>query len=963
MGYKVKEVRAAANGRWPDILAAFGVDRKALRDEHGPCPACGGNDRFRFDDKNGDGDWYCNQCGGPNGDGGAGDGFMLLQRVCSLELGDAINEVGKFLYLPDPENDNRPRAQTMPRNEKPAGASDAWVPMIPVPADAPPLVSGGVAMVWNPKKEGAEGYSGSKLRPAHVAEVRNIEGDLFGYVLRCEFKPGEKITPQVTYCAHRETGELRWCMIGIPPKRPLVGSELLADVADGGSVMVVEGEKKREAALRLVGGRMPVVSWIGGAKAVGLTDWTGLRGLKVIGWPDADPEGIAAMNGTSIDGNPDRDGVFQAVIAAGAAGFRWVAPPAEHLEAADGWDLDDAEAEGWDWGRLAAYIRDNIREAAPVDRQTPKAAAPEGKPTPAPIAAPAPAGAVAGPVPAANDNEPDDPNEEPEVGGGIASFVRPMGHNGGSFYYWSAGLGQIVEMAPGKHTKSGLMALAGADIWRAFFPKPKSTEFDTDAAADWMMESCRLLGVYDPRKVRGRGAWIDDERSILHLGDRLIVDGRPTDLPKLRSVYAYQANYRLRGPADTPITRAEIRQLEDLANRIRWDVPASAYLLLGWVTLAPICGALKQRPSIWITGASGSGKTTVLQKFLIPLLGDLLHYFQGAGTTEPGIRQELAGDAIPVVVDEFEQNDKRHQERVQAILELARGSYSDDGAKTAKGSSGGTANLYTVRSMFAFSSINVGIKEKADTNRIAVLSVRNPEEPETDADRERLAADWENFAAALDFITPELGRRILARTVSRLPMIRENVRVFVRAAAGILDSQRLADTYGVMMGGAWSLLHDAAATPQSAKAMLKALDWSVYTESAAENEAESVLSAMLQHVVLCDGADTRASLSLGELVKISATGHGFAGIYREDADAMLARYGLRVRAGRLFVANNSRLLARALTDTPYSINWKNYLRRIKGARSEGAIQFSTALTQRATSVPLDPIVPPEDLFE
>lgn len=961
MGYKVKEVRAAANGRWPDILAAFGVDRHALRDEHGPCPACGGNDRFRFDDKNGDGEWYCNQCGGDGG-GGAGDGFMLLQRVCSLDLGDAINEVGKFLYLPDPENDNRPRAQTMPRNEKPAAPESAWSPVLPVPAEAPALMAGKYATVWNPKKEGTEGYNGSKLRPVHVAEVRNVDGDLFGYVLRCEFGPDEKITPQVTYCVNRTTGDMRWCMMGIPPKRPLIGSEQLAGIAPGSSVMVVEGEKTRSAALDLVGGRMPVLSWIGGTKAVGLSDWSALDGLKVIAWPDADPQGIAAINGTTIDGKPDRDGVYQAATAAGAAGFRWVCPPADHLEAEDGWDLADAAAEGWDWPKLSAFIRDNIREAAPVDRHTPKAADAEGKPAPAPIAAPALSGAEAGPAHAANDNS-DDADESADAGGGIGSFVRPMGHNCGSFYYWSAGLGQIVEMPPGKHTKSGLMALAGADVWRAFFPKPKSPDFDVDGAADWMMESCRLLGVYDPRKVRGRGAWIDDGRSILHLGDRLIVDGRPTKLPKLRSVYAYQANYRLRGPSEDTITRAEINQLEDLANRIRWDVPASAYLLLGWVTLAPICGALKQRPSIWVTGASGSGKTTVLQKFLIPLLGDLLHYFQGAGTTEPGIRQELAGDAIPVVVDEFEQNDKRHQERVQAILELARGSYSDDGAKTAKGSSGGTANLYTVRSMFAFSSINVGIKEKADTNRIAVLSVRNPEEPDTDADRERLAADWENFAAALDFITPELGRKILARTVSRLPMVVENVRVFVRAAAGILDSQRLADTYGVMMGGAWSLLHDAAATPQSAKAMLKALDWSVYTESAAENEAESVLSAMLQHIVLCDGADNRASLALGELVKISVTGHGYAGIYREDADAMLARYGLRVRGGRLFIANNSRLLARALADTPYSVNWKNYLRRIKGARSEGAIMFSTALTQRATSVPLDPIVPREDLLD
>ncbi len=44
-------VRAAAQGRWPWILAGLGVDPDTLKDDHGPCPGCGGVDRFRFDDK------------------------------------------------------------------------------------------------------------------------------------------------------------------------------------------------------------------------------------------------------------------------------------------------------------------------------------------------------------------------------------------------------------------------------------------------------------------------------------------------------------------------------------------------------------------------------------------------------------------------------------------------------------------------------------------------------------------------------------------------------------------------------------------------------------------------------------------------------------------------------------------------------------------------------------------------
>ncbi|EFB2406153.1 TPA: toprim domain-containing protein, partial [Escherichia coli] len=48
---------------------------------HAPCPACGGKDRFRFDD-NGRGSFICNQCG-------AGDGLDLIKRVNNCDTTEA----------------------------------------------------------------------------------------------------------------------------------------------------------------------------------------------------------------------------------------------------------------------------------------------------------------------------------------------------------------------------------------------------------------------------------------------------------------------------------------------------------------------------------------------------------------------------------------------------------------------------------------------------------------------------------------------------------------------------------------------------------------------------------------------------------------------------------------------------------------------------------------------------------
>lgn len=58
----VSTISGAAIGRWPYILSALGI-KVPSAGHHGACPACGGKDRFRLDDKAGRGTWFCNQCG------------------------------------------------------------------------------------------------------------------------------------------------------------------------------------------------------------------------------------------------------------------------------------------------------------------------------------------------------------------------------------------------------------------------------------------------------------------------------------------------------------------------------------------------------------------------------------------------------------------------------------------------------------------------------------------------------------------------------------------------------------------------------------------------------------------------------------------------------------------------------------------------------------------------------------
>ncbi|AGN89460.1 DNA primase [Serratia phage Eta] len=79
------------NGAWRQTLEGYGCKLPNGR-HHGPCPVCGGKDRFRFDDKDGRGTWFCSQC-----DTQSGGGLLLLSRY----LGKPTIEVAKELIGQD----------------------------------------------------------------------------------------------------------------------------------------------------------------------------------------------------------------------------------------------------------------------------------------------------------------------------------------------------------------------------------------------------------------------------------------------------------------------------------------------------------------------------------------------------------------------------------------------------------------------------------------------------------------------------------------------------------------------------------------------------------------------------------------------------------------------------------------------------------------------------------------------
>lgn len=86
-------IQDRARGRWRDIMRGVGLTDRQLSGHHAACPLCrdgGGKDRFRFDDKRGDGTWICNRCG-------AGGGVDFVMKFKGVDFTGAKSEIEKYL--------------------------------------------------------------------------------------------------------------------------------------------------------------------------------------------------------------------------------------------------------------------------------------------------------------------------------------------------------------------------------------------------------------------------------------------------------------------------------------------------------------------------------------------------------------------------------------------------------------------------------------------------------------------------------------------------------------------------------------------------------------------------------------------------------------------------------------------------------------------------------------------------
>lgn len=527
----------------------------------------------------------------------------------------------------------------------------------------------------------------------------------------------------------------------------------------------------------------------------------------------------------------------------------------------------------------------------------------------------------------------------PSRDGEMGMAFRVLGYNNGVYFYYPFRLRQIVALTAAGHSMNNLLQLDTLEAWEAPWrgnDGKLGAKHQTIAlyAAASMTALAERKGVFlEEAHVRGAGCWIDDGRVVLHCGDALYVDGAYTKFDDLQSEYTYVAAPRLMRPAREALGNYDARRLRTICEAITWENQLSGTLLAGWLVIAPICAALTYRPHIYITGEAESGKSTIMDNIIKPVLGRMALCVDG-GTTEPSIRQQMAYDARPLVYDEAEPSPS-----MADVIMLAR-----------KASTGAVVKKFGQRAFKArfcacFSAINPPVNKTADESRISFMHIKKNR-------RATAMQEYDDLLALIEeTITPDFSERLVARTLENMETLIKNIRIFQRAMRKTIGGARASQQIGTMFAGVYLLGRTDVVTEEAAMELVGRFTWTDHAMVDMEGDPIRLVQWIAGSLVRTRNS---GDVTIGELVQLVRVESD------APADKLLRQYGIAVRGNRVEVASRSQNLARLLKDTEWHDKWSRTLSDVAGAEKRKICYFSPGIKTSSVSLPIELFTARED---
>lgn len=532
-------------------------------------------------------------------------------------------------------------------------------------------------------------------------------------------------------------------------------------------------------------------------------------------------------------------------------------------------------------------------------------------------------------------------------------YFKPLGFNKAedgvqAFYFYSKDSKSIIRLTASKMSAANLLQLANLNYWEDKFPKNKNGGFNINAAVDWLVLISNNKGIFDPHKIRGRGAWIDKNRILIHNGDHLLINGTKYELGSIDTEYIYELAKPLNLTTANPLRADEGVELVEMLTKLSWSRPVDGWLLSGWLAIAPIVGVLNWRPHVWITGGAGSGKSWVnaaIKRFI----GNISVSVQG-NTSEAGLRETLVSDAINVLFDEAEGESEQSKIQMEKVLQLMRSASSSDGGFIIKGTGKG-AIQYVIRSCFAFFSIVPQAVHGSDTRRITNLELKKG--GISDEDFKQIDIRFHEIA------TTEYIRRFQARMISMIPNLLKTIDIFTTVIARKIGSRAMGDQLGGMIAGVWHILEDEVPTTEIAERFINKFDFSSEQGVQAQSDEQRCLQHILSIQIRVETGTGILTRNLGELVKRATEQEDGRNLSVDVSKETIRRYGLKIEDQNgieyLCISTTSPFICNQIAKTAWGKNFAQVLNRLQDAKRKNVVYFTTGLKTPAICIPIDNI--------
>lgn len=506
------------------------------------------------------------------------------------------------------------------------------------------------------------------------------------------------------------------------------------------------------------------------------------------------------------------------------------------------------------------------------------------------------------------------------------NYVRCLGHRNGSYYYTTSSNQEISILK--SHNMENLLGLMPMSYWQILFEKKSKKEdagnVDWGAAASELKERCRARGIFHVENLRGHGVWMDEGRVVVHLGDRLWVDGVEKGIHDIKTQFNYELIARKKSIHSNPLEVSECNPILKFLDGLILGAPDQKMLLGGWMIASQISGILAWRPHLFLSAESGSGKSTLLDLFIRPLLGEHCRFVSGERTTEAGIRQLMNSNVFPLLIDEFDLYGNSAETRSDSVLGLIRQASSGTG-EIIQGSATGKHVQYFVRFSTLVSAVkNTTFNRQADATRFLQVEIKKAED----------RTQWENIRGYLKLFNQEYSERLFARILDQISFFEKNNEA-IRLKLIEKYSQRFAQLYSPVLAGWALLIQDGLLSDEQVTQLCD----QVQAKEIEEKDHELVWGHILGQKIRTD--------TYGEMT-VSAILSKLEELQNEPyLDRVLQTYGIRKMDKSVFVYVRSPQIQAFFKGTDWSNSYSELLTRV-GTKKKYRVD---KITQHGVEIP------------